>query len=216
MYIGSETAHVWIIFVPDLINCNHSPFTLNRNRQQSLSFSKKRLLIHSAAYNVLQMYNKVEGKEACNFPYFKRKSGKPALYSGELSFSITHSFDYAMLGITVDSEIGIDVEKSKKNTLFNQIAGRIFSIQEIESYLYMRKKYGSDSSFYQSWTRQESYFKALGLGIQLDWASKYCIDGGLPRKKWSIYSFFNLKNKYTCSVSTCLSVKRLRKYYFSK
>ena len=192
MYIGSDAVHVWIIFLPDLLIRDFLTCTSRNSKNKKLNscFIKNRTLAHNTIHEILYLYQRKK-ENPSGLLYFKRENGKPALYSNKLSFSISHSFNYVLIAITVDSEVGIDIEKNKKTILSNRVAGRIFSNQEIEIYLRRKKIYDETTAFYQSWTRQESYFKALGSGIQLDSSQDYDDRGGIFKKNWSerLFSF---------------------------
>lgn len=94
--------------------------------------------------------------------------GKPFLVgsSGALRFNLSHSRGWALVGVTLDSEIGVDIEAVSDQRRTEDLAGRYFSPAE-------QAEYGrlSDDlrllAFYCGWTRKEAYIKARGRGLSL-------------------------------------------------
>lgn len=86
------------------------------------------------------------------------------LCSEDLHFNISHSGDWVVCALS-DKFIGIDVERIKSIDL--DIAKNYFTIEEYESILEQpienRLKF-----FYYLWTLKESYVKADGRGLLLD------------------------------------------------
>lgn len=89
--------------------------------------------------------------------------GKPALDS-RLSFNISHSHGVALLGITEDRQIGIDVEHIRADFATEDIARRFFSRSEVESFNGLQKE-EQVAAFFRCWTRKEAFIKATGKGL---------------------------------------------------
>lgn len=95
--------------------------------------------------------------------------GKPLVRkapgSVQLEFSLSHSGDVAILGVTGGARIGLDVEWCHRPADYLAIAGRFFSPAE---YAELRDS-PNDSSlaerFLVCWTRKEAYVKATGFGL---------------------------------------------------
>ena len=90
-------------------------------------------------------------------------SGKPTINNGEWKFSVSHSSDYAVCGLS-KTEIGVDLEKIRymKNAL--PLAKRFFSSAEYD----LMGKSSSDETFFKIWTKKEAYLKRRGWGIYTD------------------------------------------------
>lgn len=92
-------------------------------------------------------------------PYFDCED--TAFPGPRMYFSLSHSGDYAMVGIA-DCEIGVDIQKMKE--LKEDIASRCFC--EAEQDLYYK---ASDAeyleTFYRIWCLKESYAKYTGIGV---------------------------------------------------
>jgi 4'-phosphopantetheinyl transferase len=93
--------------------------------------------------------------------------GKPYLVEGgNLQFNVSHSEGIAVMGFVRAREIGVDVEKIRKQSDVEQIAERFFSECERRS---LRKCQGDQlhEAFFRCWTRKEAYIKAKGEGLSL-------------------------------------------------
>lgn len=99
--------------------------------------------------------------------YFYNSYGKPYLNQGEgLSFNVSHSKNYLLVGIIRDSHIGVDIEKINRNLNHPLLAPEVLSPQEMDYY----RAYGEEKqclSFYRAWVQKEAISKALGLGISI-------------------------------------------------
>jgi 4'-phosphopantetheinyl transferase len=96
--------------------------------------------------------------------------GKPALekeFEGEsLRFNLSHSHGLALLGVTRDREIGVDIERIRPGISEEGIAERFFSDKEVRA---LRGLPGDlqDVGFFNCWTRKEAYIKAKGEGLSM-------------------------------------------------
>lgn len=92
--------------------------------------------------------------------------GKPALAANEsgLQFNLSHSGEMALVAVTRNREIGVDLEKLRPMSDAEQIACRFFSPNESACFLDLPPNQ-RNLAFFACWTRKEAYLKALGDGI---------------------------------------------------
>lgn len=94
--------------------------------------------------------------------------GKPRLAEvvgyGSLSFNLSHAGNLAVLAVTWERELGIDLEKIKEDLPFRQIARIFFSLREQEE-LFSLPLGEQPAAFYRCWTRKEAYLKGCGRGF---------------------------------------------------
>jgi 4'-phosphopantetheinyl transferase len=91
--------------------------------------------------------------------------GKPRLLDGRgLEFSLSHSFQQCLIGISADRPIGVDVEVAQRVVATDALARRHFTRTEIEQW---ERTPAPDRArvFLQGWTRKEACLKALGSGL---------------------------------------------------
>jgi len=91
--------------------------------------------------------------------------GKPRLPDGRgLEFSLSHSLQQCLIGISADRPIGVDVEVAQRVVDAEALAKRHFTRSEIEQW---QRTPAPDRArvFLQGWTRKEACLKALGSGL---------------------------------------------------
>jgi 4'-phosphopantetheinyl transferase len=91
--------------------------------------------------------------------------GKPALGSGHtLRFNLSHSNEVALLAVTLDAELGVDVEHVRADFASEDIARRYFSRTEVGVFNALPQE-DRVAAFFRCWTRKEAYIKAIGKGF---------------------------------------------------
>lgn len=106
-------------------------------------------------------------KDARNLSFNYNKYGKPELDLNDVhsvNFNLSHSGNYAVLAVSNQCELGIDIEEIKP--FREDIAARFFSDRECAALANMN---GEDyfDGFYRCWTRKEAFVKAHGTGLTL-------------------------------------------------
>ena len=110
--------------------------------------------------------------------------GKPC-YAGKwrehaINFNVSHSHGMGLIAITLDREIGVDVEKIRLQVDFEKLAERYFSPGEALALRAVAPEQRA-AAFYACWTRKEAFVKALGKGIAFGLAEfSVSIDPGEP------------------------------------
>ena len=92
--------------------------------------------------------------------------GKPELGNGgRLHFNLSHSGDLAVIGLALDSPIGVDVEQIRPVPELEGVASRFFRLEEAESIL---RWSGEEriKAFFRIWTRKEAMLKLTGEGLR--------------------------------------------------
>jgi 4'-phosphopantetheinyl transferase len=101
-----------------------------------------------------------------NFTHSDR--GKPYLTddcnSVNLQFNLSHSENMAIVGISHDRRIGVDLEKMRPMKNAEKLAERFFCASEYDL-LTQAIPEERDKLFFQLWTAKEAYLKATGEGI---------------------------------------------------
>lgn len=105
--------------------------------------------------------------EAIEFRYAPQ--GKPYLQDVQkcrLHFNLSHSENCAVYALTLERELGIDVERIKELPDMHSLARRFFSPAEVADLQAVPSELRAES-FYKCWTRKEAYIKAVGSGLSL-------------------------------------------------
>ncbi len=86
------------------------------------------------------------------------EKGKPYLVSApEVRFNLAHSHEMALVAVTRDVEVGVDVEQIRKLPEYAAIAQRFFPAGHPAP--------SSVRDFFRHWTRFEALLKAHGAGL---------------------------------------------------
>jgi 4'-phosphopantetheinyl transferase len=107
------------------------------------------------------------------------RQGKPFLPDhAALRFNLSHSAGMALIAVTLNREIGIDLERIRPEFATEAIAEQFFSHQETSTLRALRTD-EQPEAFFNCWTRKEAYLKARsdGLSFPLDEFSVSLIPG---------------------------------------
>jgi 4'-phosphopantetheinyl transferase len=81
-----------------------------------------------------------------------------------LRFNLAHSDGLALVAVTRDRDVGIDLERSRTDFPWEGIAARFFSPREIDG-LGSLPPASRCAAFFSCWSRKEAYVKARGEGL---------------------------------------------------
>jgi 4'-phosphopantetheinyl transferase len=94
--------------------------------------------------------------------------GKPRLdpewTSTPLSFNLSHSRGRALVAVSLGREVGVDVERLRRDLPMERLAARFFAPREIAA-LRSTPEIVRPAAFFACWTRKEAFVKATGAGI---------------------------------------------------
>jgi len=90
--------------------------------------------------------------------------GKPFLAGSHLQFNLSHSHEKALIAVTLNNAVGVDVEKIKVHFELG-VAQKYFSAEEYAGLLAVSDKQDQVNMFYQIWSRKEALIKCSGLGV---------------------------------------------------
>jgi 4'-phosphopantetheinyl transferase len=104
------------------------------------------------------------GADPASLEFTFNAAGKPELADEDLQFNLSHSGDIALVAVTRDSEIGVDIEKVRPIQERDLVAKCFFAPGEVQRYHQLEEEWKA-TGFFQCWTRKEAYLKACGVGI---------------------------------------------------
>jgi 4'-phosphopantetheinyl transferase len=91
--------------------------------------------------------------------------GRPVLPHDEtVQFSISHTHDLAAIALTAGARIGIDLEYVQPRLNLPELAKRIFSEEDLQTFQAL-PGHEASAAFFRAWTRKEAYLKARSEGI---------------------------------------------------
>jgi 4'-phosphopantetheinyl transferase len=107
------------------------------------------------------------GLPAVNLRFATNLQGKPTLadpISLPFQFNVSHTKGMALLAVTVEHAVGIDVEQLDRTVSDHDIAARYFSPRE-SAYLSSLSPEHRTQEFLTYWTCKEAYLKMRGIGL---------------------------------------------------
>ncbi len=148
------------------------------NRFVSAEHGERFLAAHLGLRLILSRYLDLD---PAAIAFARGKDGKPRpLGDFTLKFNLSHSKDVALLAVSDNIELGIDVEFIRPIT--EDIAGRFFSPLEVAALAALPAE-DREAAFYACWTRKEAFLKGLGTGVSggLDTFTVSLPGEGLPK-----------------------------------
>lgn len=83
-----------------------------------------------------------------------------------LRFNLSHTADLVVFGVTLDSDIGVDVESMARGAPSADFARRFFAKREYQDWMALAPDHRHER-FFEYWTLKEAYLKARGQGFHL-------------------------------------------------
>lgn len=165
-YLGPDQAHIWhipfnkclidarILSSDEILRANEYKFEIHKNR-----FMVRRCVLRQ----ILSFYF---NKSPQDLTFSYSEYGKPyiSVDSLPLQFSLSHSDEMTVLGLTKFSPIGLDVEYIKPLKEMQLLAEQFFSKAEFCKFISLPEK-DKLGAFYNIWTRKEAFVKAVGKGL---------------------------------------------------
>jgi len=95
--------------------------------------------------------------------------GKPSLPPplAQLRFNVSHSGKLALIAISKEVDVGVDIEQHRLLNDGPGLAKMILCQEDLDQWLELSPN-DQFRAFYQAWTRKEAVAKALGYGLTLD------------------------------------------------
>lgn len=155
-----------------------------RSRSARFRFTRDRQRFIAARGGLRALLGRYLGTRPGQIRFTYNAFGKPELSPGfgnRLRFNLSHSAGLALIAITTDGAIGVDLERIRSQPEYAEIARSVFSAADVDRlnrlpiHLYAE-------GFLTCWTRNEAYVKARGEGLATPLTSL-----PVPRR-WSLYT----------------------------
>ena len=164
---------------------------------------------------IKKLLSNILNKDPYKIELLYNTHGKPFInekYNGSsVEFNTSHSGEYALIAITLDNKIGVDIQKIKPEVDFKALSNRFFSNDEKHELMKLDEHKQQDA-FYLGWVRKESFIKATGMGVAygLDRFSvplnkednSNVVISDYKNKKWHCYDLIEFSN-YKTALTTC-------------
>jgi 4'-phosphopantetheinyl transferase len=115
-----------------------------------------------------QLLARATGQSARALAFVEGPFGKPRLPGEGLPhFNMSHSGEWALIGVCADAPIGVDIEVPRDMSDLESLAQRNFSAAEFEAMLAVDPARRLQA-FLRCWTRKEACLKAVGSGLSIE------------------------------------------------
>lgn len=156
--------------------------------------------------------------------------GKPTLSKIQnyknIQFNISHTNNLVLIAITIEDDIGIDVEYNSRKISIKNLGDFILSPIEKQFFSKITSPQEKRKAFFRCWTRKEAYLKARGIGLtvnltnisvdmrkiidSLDWLKTLTIDQ-IESIEWKLFPL-EIDRFYTAAVVATSFQKHLLGY----
>lgn len=137
-------------------------------RARRFVFARDRERFIAAHAALRQVLSAQTGIPAAQLDFVTGEFGKPALAApAGLHFNLSHSQGQALIAVSREAEVGVDIELARPMPDAEALAATCFTPDEILA-LKALPTARRDRDFLIGWTRKEACLKALGLGLSID------------------------------------------------
>lgn len=177
MIISTGDIDVWCVFCDALTDqklLSRYQSLLNENERSQhkrFYFEKHRhqyLVTRALVRSVLSLYEESIAPEQWQFR--KNKYGKPYIGNIDLvtplRYNLSHTDKLIVMAVTLNQEIGVDVEYLSRLGMTVDIANEFFSPLEAKQ-LQSLPEDQKINRFFDLWTLKEAYIKACGMGLSI-------------------------------------------------
>jgi 4'-phosphopantetheinyl transferase len=120
------------------------------------------LAVHTALREIL---GAALGVDPASVAYELGPHGKPSVAgTGGLHFNLSDTDGLALVAVSAEGPLGVDVECRRPSPRILEVAERFFSSREVAA-LEALEPAERPAAFYRIWTRKEAFIKALGTGL---------------------------------------------------
>lgn len=220
--------HLWRIPLTDQLTTKYLSMldAAEKARAERFYFDKDRehfILSHGVMREMLSGYLQCNPRA---IEYAFNEHRKPFIKNTVLQFNLSHSHDMAVLAVTKNTEVGVDIEYQQRDRSTLDIAKRFYSPLEYKNLIALPEAQQTQA-FFNIWSRKEAFIKALGRGLSypLDQFSVSCKEEAAllelqeaPAQipQWQLNSFHIAPDyagawalrKEKCLVTHCLTAHR--------
>ena len=166
-----DQLHVWAVPISGPLLATDEPILSADEQTRAARFRLDRVRQHfiTARANLRLILSTYLDTDPAAIRFVYDELGKPALDSSICSdglfFNLAHSGELALVAVTYDCEVGIDVEHLRPVRHAEGITRRFFHPDEAADVLACQGKERVEA-FFRCWTRKEAVVKAIGKGLQ--------------------------------------------------
>lgn len=141
-----------------------------RERAQQMLFARHARRYLSARHALYALLAEALGRAPAEIDLLSDEFGKPALAGAELHFNCSRSGPEALIGLSAERALGVDIECIREIADADGLAQTHFTQTE-RAYLRGGADAARSERFLECWSRKEACLKALGLGLSIPLSS---------------------------------------------
>jgi len=217
--LSDEQVHVFLFQLglfnsKDLLPCLSED---EHNRAGKLKVEQKKNQFVITRGILRRLLSSSLGKEPREIMFSYEQHCKPVINdkfnNKSVEFNISHSGDYALIAMTLENKVGVDIEEINTEIDFQSLSNRFFSEMEKKELISLDRNEQLDA-FYRAWVRKESFIKAIGKGVAFG-LDRFSVsleenkEAGMEiviteslNNEWFCYDLINLDN-YKTALTTC-------------
>lgn len=127
-----------------------------------------------------------------------------------VAFNVSHSGDWVVLAFGRNRQVGVDVEKIRRDLDVLKISGRYFTVEETALIEAADDPY---RAFFHHWARKEAYVKAVGSGLFRELSSFSVPDADGEKDGW-FFQRLEAGSAYASAVVSDKPVESVRCFAF--
>lgn len=226
---GQRMAHVWKVDLNNKVLENQCFKLLSedeRGRASKFRFEKDRSHFIIARGVLRQILGQYLSENPATLTFEYGKNGKPFLPKNTLQFNLSHAGGIALIALTKNHNIGIDIEVINKKVEVEKIAKHFFAQGEIDRLMSLSEAQRHEA-FFNCWTRKEAFIKATGDGLSFpldqfevtlkpDEKAQLLAThfDGKEREKWSLFDI-DADEGYKAALAVRGMIKEIKYFLFS-
>lgn len=168
--LRSHQVDIWRVSLdlqPDSVKSLESSLSedeIQRSARFHFDTDRQRFIVaHGCLRGILARYLRCESRQ---LEFSVDGYGKPSLPGHEIEFNLSHSGSYALVAVSRQHRLGVDLELIRNDVEIESLATRFFSPTEVTELMALPLEQ-RPLGFFNCWTRKEAYIKAQGLGLSL-------------------------------------------------
>lgn len=173
LLLSSDDVHVWLASLhgASVERFQRTLSTDEQNRAGRFRFQRdrRRFIVARGLLRLILSY--YLGIEPVRLRFSYGRHGKPSLAilssQDRLTFNLSRCGGRALLAVSRNREVGIDLERIRTDFPCRQIAQQFFSSRENAMLQSLRTEQARRTAFFVAWARKEAYVKARGDGLAL-------------------------------------------------
>jgi 4'-phosphopantetheinyl transferase len=166
--IENGNAHVWVLTITLDAALTEDDYEVLSNEERTIAGRFVRpcdraryVRSHAELRRLLAAYT---GGSPERLQFERTPAGKPSLAGSHLHFNLSHSARCAVVGVCVDSAIGVDVEAIRTFPEYQSLAHAYFARHDL-AWMKDARADQQLERFYRLWTIREALVKATGAGV---------------------------------------------------